>query len=49
MAKTVTIMGTKYRIEYKTTAQDSILGTDADAYCDWTERRIVLQDPKDAG
>lgn len=47
MAKTVTIMGTKYRIEYKTAAQDSILDTDADAYCDWTERRIVLRDPKD--
>lgn len=45
--KTVNIQGTVYRIEYVKKTDDSNIGDGVDAYCDWTTKRIVLQDPKD--
>ena len=47
--KTVDIQGTTYRIEYVKSADDENIGNGADAYCDWTTKRLVLQDPEDAG
>lgn len=46
--KTVNILGTTYKIEYVKAVDDKNIGEGGDAYCDWTTKRIVLQDPKDA-
>ena len=46
---TVNIQGAKYKIEYVSAKDDPIIATQGDAYCDWTTKRIVLQDPVDAG
>lgn len=46
--KTANILGTIYRIEYAKSTEDSVIGKEGDAYCDWTGKKIVLQDPEDA-
>lgn len=44
---TVNIQGATYKIEYVSAKDDPIIATQGDAYCDWTTKRIVLQDPKE--
>lgn len=46
--KTVNILGTKYAIKYAKASDDSNIGNGVDAYCDWTGKKIVLQDPEEA-
>lgn len=46
--KTVNILGTKYDIKYAKASEDRNIGNGGDAYCDWTGKKIVLQDPEDA-
>ena len=46
--KTVNIQGTVYRIEYVKSEDDKVIGKEGDAYCDWTGKKIVLQDPEEA-
>lgn len=46
--KTVNILGTKYDIKYAKASEDRNIGNGGDAYCDWTGKKIVLQDPAEA-
>lgn len=46
--KTVNILGANYKIEFAKASDDKNIGDGTDAYCDWTTKRIVLQDPKDS-
>lgn len=43
--KTVNILGTKYRIEYRTKEEDKALN-DCDGYIDWTINLIVVFKPE---
>ena len=47
-SKAVTILGKKWRVEYKKMDEDKYLKEGpADGYCDWTTRRIVIGDSMD--
>lgn len=46
--KSVNILGANYKIEYVKSENDKVIGKEGDAYCDWTGKKIVLQDPKEA-
>ena len=47
--KSVNVLGTNYKIEYLKSTEDPNIGNGADGYCDWTDKRIVLQNAEEAG